>query len=296
PCFVVAPQCPLNNRWVDSDWSTGSYRISNTPVSNEMLAVIDLIDALIKEFPVDVNRLYVTGLSMGGFGTWDIITRYPDKFAAAIPMSGGGDSTRALRISHLPIWAFHGQVDTTVPADGSRQMMTAFEHLGREVVYTHCDHGDCTGKSQADVAAAIDAGATTLYTEWKGANHVMWAQSFDYPLLFPWVFAQNKENNGQAVRVNQDEKTTPAQFQIKQNYPNPFNPQTMIEYVLPSASNIKIEIYDLLGRRVKLLYEGYAAAGRHQQNFDASGLPSGKYIYQVTAGDYSACDVMTLQK
>jgi predicted peptidase len=296
PCFVVAPQCPLDNRWVDADWTPGFYRVSNTPESNELLSVIDLVDSLIREFPVDTNRLYVTGLSMGGQGTWDIITRYPDKFAAAIPMSGGGDSTRIQRIKHLPIWAFHGELDSTVPVSGSRQMITALEHTGRQAVYTHCHEGDCTGKTDEEVAAEIQAGATLLYTEWKGKNHVMWAESYDYPNLFPWVFAQNKQNNAPAVAVEQNKESLPENLSLKQNYPNPFNPATQIEFALQHASNVKIDIYDLLGRQVLVLFDGRLNAGRHQMTFQAAGLPSGKYIYQINADEFTECQIMTLQK
>ncbi|MDZ7370491.1 MAG: prolyl oligopeptidase family serine peptidase [candidate division KSB1 bacterium] len=296
PCFVVAPQCPADNRWVDSDWATGYYRISETPVSNELLAVVDLLDSLVAAYSVDVDRLYVTGLSMGGYGTWDLITRWPDKFAAAVPMSGGGDSTRADRIKHLPIWAFHGQVDNTVPPQGSRQMIEALERRGRQAVYTHCKVNDCTGMSDDEIAAAIAGGATLLYTEWKGKSHVMWAESYDYPYLFPWVFAQNRKNNPPAVRVEKAAETPQLSLTLKPAYPNPFNPETTIELALRRDQEVRIEVYDLLGKRAALLFEGRLTAGVHQIPFRANGLSSGVYIVQASAEGQIVRQSLTLQK
>ncbi len=296
PCFVVAPQCPEGERWVDNDWSLGWFRMSDIPTSDEMLTVIDLLDSLIREFPVDTNRLYVTGLSMGGYGTWDIITRYPGKFAAAIPMSGGGDSTRVQRIKHIPIWAFHGEKDNTVPVDGTRQMITALEHRGLQAVYTHCHEGDCTGMSEEEVAAAIENGARLLYTEWQGKGHVMWAESYDYPYLIPWVFAQNKQNNPEPSGVVLQPLQTVTQFELMQNFPNPFNPKTTILFELAQSSDVKIELYNIRGQKIKTLLEGRFDKGVHQTPFDAGGLPSGNYIYRITAGDFSQSKIMTLQR
>ena len=111
PCFVVVPQCPVNEVWSDA------------PIAG---AVIDLVDSLIREFTIDTNRLYITGHSMGGFGTWDMITLFPNRFAAAIPMSGGGHPALVSRIANTPIWDFHGALDAwqhlrgiVPPHDGS---------------------------------------------------------------------------------------------------------------------------------------------------------------------------------
>ena len=296
PCFVVAPQCPENERWVDNDWSEGGFRTSDIPTSNEMLTVIDLLDSLEREFSVDEDRLYVTGLSMGGYGTWDIITRYPDKFAAAIPMSGGGDSTRVERIKHIPIWDFHGEKDNTVPVEGSRQMIAALERQGLTAVYTHCHDGDCSGMSDDEIAAAIADGARLLYTEWQGKDHVMWAQSYDYPYLIPWVFAQNRQNNPEPTHANAQPAQTVTHFYLEQNYPNPFNPATTIVFQLSRRSEVKIELFNIRGQRVKTLINDRFEQGKHQLTFHANGSPSGNYIYQITAGHYSQSRIMTLQR
>jgi predicted peptidase len=296
PCFVVAPQCPVDNRWVDSNWSLAEYRVSEIPTSNEMLTLIDLLDSLTTEFSVDTNRLYVTGLSMGGYGAWDIITRYPNKFAAAVPMSGGGDSTRVERIKHIPIWAFHGEKDTTVPVKGSRQMITALENQGLESFYTHCQEGDCTGKSVEEIALTIENDGRLLYTELQGKGHVMWAESYDYPYLFPWVFSQNKQKNPEPTKIKLSKKKAIEHFNLKQNYPNPFNSQTTISFELAQKVNVNIEIYNIKGQKIISLLDKERQAGMNRILFDATDLPSGSYIYQITASDFSKSMIMTLQR
>ncbi len=136
PCFVVAPQCPSGNQWVDWPWSQGSYSIDSVPVSNEMQTVLGILNALKSEFNIDEVRMYVTGQSMGGYGTWDIILRNPALFAAAIPVCGGGDPSKTSLIKEMGIWAFHGALDPTVPVSGSRDMIHALETVGGEPNYT----------------------------------------------------------------------------------------------------------------------------------------------------------------
>ncbi|MBN1481158.1 T9SS type A sorting domain-containing protein [candidate division KSB1 bacterium] len=296
PCFVVAPQCPENNRWADADWSPGFHRIAQVPVSNEVLTVLDLIDSLITEFSVDTNRLYITGLSMGGQGTWDMLARYPTKFAAAVPMSGGGDSTRALHMKHIPIWVFHGEKDTTVPVSASRQMVQAMENQHLTAIYTHCRAGDCTGLSDDEIAAAIAADARLLYTEWQNAGHVMWAESYDFPYLFPWVFAQNKQTNPEPVFVTSPPGDVATSFSLYQNYPNPFNPTTTIAFHLFSPQQVKLELFNIRGQRIRVLLDEKRSAGAHHLSFDARSLSSGPYIYQITAGEYVESRIMTVRK
>ena len=86
-CIIVAPQCPANNQWVDTPWANGAYSIDKVPESNELKAVIELLDALQEEFNVDADRIYASGLSMGGFGTLYYALSYPQKFTYAYAMS-----------------------------------------------------------------------------------------------------------------------------------------------------------------------------------------------------------------
>ncbi len=161
PCFVVAPQCPVKKLWADVDWSTDSHKISEKP-SETMQLVLGLLDSLEREFPVDQKRLYVTGLSMGGYGTWDLVQRFPRRFAAAAPICGGGDETIAAGIVKVPIWAFHGDQDTAVKPERSRRM----------------------------IEAITKAGGKPLYTEYKGVGHNSWEPAYRDPKLMEWLFAQ----------------------------------------------------------------------------------------------------------
>ena len=183
PCFVVAPQCPAERSWV--------YDF-NGPIGPELATVMDLLDSLSREFSIDENRLYVTGLSMGGFGTFDLIQRFPHRFAAAIPMSAGGDPAQAAKIANLPIWNFHGKIDDEVDVALSRNTIAAIEEAGQPAVYTHCKFENCTGLSEDRIDMYVRSHANLLYTEYENGGHIIWDESYDYPFLFPWVFSNYK--------------------------------------------------------------------------------------------------------
>ena len=179
PCFVVVPQAPA-----DADWA-GWDLMSLSPVE---LVVIDLLDSLLREFPVDANRQYITGLSMGGDGTWDLLAKEPGRWAAAVPICGGGNAGRMSRILHIPIWNFHGTKDFLVSVSFSRVWVGAMEALGRHVVYTHCRYRDCAGMPDSAVAQAIASGEDLLYTEYAEGDHFVFNAAYDDPRLIPWVF------------------------------------------------------------------------------------------------------------
>ncbi len=165
PCFVLAPQCPENMRWVEVDWSLPSHTIPKEP-SVPLHATMLLLDSLIRVYSIDTSRLYVTGLSMGGFGTWDVIARYPHKFAAAVPICGGADLNTAKKIAHMPIWVFHGAKDRVVSVERSRKMVRELKKYG----------------------------GTPLYTEYPNVGHGAWIPAYKNPKLFEWMFKQVKPN------------------------------------------------------------------------------------------------------
>jgi predicted peptidase len=167
PHFVVAPQCPPNNQWVDTDWSKGSYSQTTVAQSDELKAVVDILDSLGREFTLDPDRIYVSGLSMGGYGTWDLIGRYPQRFAAAVAVCGAGDPSKASSLAALPIWAFHAADDVVVPVSGSRDMVNALRTASGKVQY--------------------DEYATTLRI-----GHASWVPAGNDPRLSPWLFAQTR--------------------------------------------------------------------------------------------------------
>jgi poly(3-hydroxybutyrate) depolymerase len=278
-CFIVVPQCPANGWW---------------PTSNIMLTVNDILDSLLIEFSVDTNRMYVTGLSMGGYGTWDLISRFPNKFAAAVPMSGGGDSSKVNLIKHVPIWDFHGALDGTVPVKNSRDMITAFENAGATVVYTNCHDGDCTGLPDSVIAGTLKNGARLIYTEYEYGGHLIWDQAYNSVFLLPWVFSQSKTNTTGVERENFS--LLPKKIILSQNYPNPFNPSTTIRYQLPTKFNVRLEVFNILGQCVATLVNAEQQAGNYQVPFDAKTLSSGMYFYRIaTETNVKFCKMMLIR-
>jgi predicted peptidase len=137
PAFVLVPQCPAGHQWVEIDDSKGppyeNYSMEEIPESIQFQLIFKVIENLIDTYNIDGNRIYVTGFSMGGSGTWDIIVRHPDFFAAAVPLSGRNDPGQAESIAHLPIWAFHGKLDDAAPVENTRLMQSALELHGGNI-------------------------------------------------------------------------------------------------------------------------------------------------------------------
>ena len=156
PAFVIAPQAPSGSAW--------STTKSGSVLSNPARLMLEILDSLRREFSIDANRLYLTGQSLGGFGTWDIVTRRPEVFAAAAPLSGGGQVSAVSAIKDLPIWAFHGAADDIVPVQHSREMVEALRKLGGNV----------------------------KYTEYPGVGHNTWENVYADSAMMEWMFAQRR--------------------------------------------------------------------------------------------------------
>ena len=159
--IVIAPQCPKNMSW--GNFSDENMSIDQSP-TEPMKLLIELINQTILKFPVDTNRIYITGLSMGGFGTFDAISRYPNLFAAAVPVCGGGDVSKAQLFSHIPIWIFHGALDGVVNPALSRDM----------------------------VEALTKAGAHPGYTQYPETGHFSWIAAYSDMMMMEWLFRQQK--------------------------------------------------------------------------------------------------------
>ena len=162
--IVFCPQCPAApNQWVDTPWAKGNYSVDDVPMSNELEAVLELLDEIEEEYSTDPDRYYVTGLSMGGFGTWDLLMRYPDKFAAGVPICGGADPSYADVLRDVPIFTVHSTDDPTVPAKGTQEMVKALR----------------------------DAGSTVLkYQELEGMGHGVWNWTAENIEVWKWLFEQ----------------------------------------------------------------------------------------------------------
>jgi predicted peptidase len=173
PTFVIYPQCPDPARWVESDWKAGRYEMDQVPASAPLRAVVELIAAVGKEFSIDPAALLLAGLSMGGYGTWDLLGRHPGLFAAAMPICGGGDPAKAPLMKDVAVWAFHGGADEVVPVTGSRLMVNALRKAGGRV----------------------------RYTEYPGVGHRAWERALVDRRAITWLLAQRRRASGKRAAV-----------------------------------------------------------------------------------------------
>jgi predicted peptidase len=172
PAIVVFPQCAADQRWapgkrIDAKGDTlGGLRVySDSAIQKPLKLVLDFIDTLVAAGLVDNKRIYVGGLSMGGMGTFDILSRRPDLFAAAFPICGAGDPNAIHKYRKgLPFWVFHGAADPVVLVSNSRLMV------------------DLLQKNKFKVK----------YSEYPGVGHDSWKNAFAEKELLPWMFAQKK--------------------------------------------------------------------------------------------------------
>ena len=160
PFLLMAPQCPQGKRWVNTDWSLPEHQMESEPTV-ELSGVLTLIDSLINSGTIDSTKVYICGLSMGGFGVWDALQRQPKRFAAAIAICGGGDPAYATALKDIPIYIFHGMRDEIVTPLRSIQMYNALTHAGSHkailVTYPELAHG-------------------------------CWDKAFSTPGIFKWLF------------------------------------------------------------------------------------------------------------
>jgi predicted peptidase len=178
PCYILIPQCSDKTeneewaKWVGNSPKTpfkgigenGTYTMNQTP-SDSGKAAIELIEKTIKDHNINPNRVYLVGLSMGGFGTWEFVSRKPELFAAAIPMAGYSDPSQIENIKHIPFWIFHGNKDQWNPVEGSRNMYKLLS------------------EQNADVS----------YTEYKNVTHrETFKKAFKEEQLIPWIFSKTK--------------------------------------------------------------------------------------------------------
>ena len=166
PCFLIAPQCRRNQKWTEIDWGDKlSAKLAKEP-TDQMKVVMAILDETIKKQPIDEKRIYLTGLSMGGYGSWELAMRQPGRFAAVAPVCGGGDESQAALLKDIPIWAWHGDADTAVPVERSRRMIDAIKKAG--------------GKPR--------------YTELPGVGHDSWTPAYTRTDgVVPWLFEQAKK-------------------------------------------------------------------------------------------------------
>lgn len=147
--IVVSPQCPADSWW---------------PRETDLLMA--LIDKIEREYNVDKARIYVTGLSMGGYGTFALCARQPERFAAAVPICGGGDLFDARQLARLPMWVFHGEADNVVPVDESVRMVKVMNSSG---------------------------GENAILTTYPGVGHNSWDRAYTDQSMWKWLFEQKRK-------------------------------------------------------------------------------------------------------
>ncbi|MDA0194581.1 MAG: prolyl oligopeptidase family serine peptidase [Bacteroidetes bacterium] len=179
PSIVLVPQCSdktINEEWAKWVGNTpetpfeglgkdGSYTMTDNP-SESGFAVLELIESILKNYKIDKGRVYITGISMGGFGTWEYVGRRPDLFAAAVPMAGFSDTSIIEKVKHIPFWIFHGGADKSNPVEGSRTMYKLLK----------------------------EAGANVQYTEYPDVEHSpAFRMAWKEPELLPWIFSKKND-------------------------------------------------------------------------------------------------------
>lgn len=163
--IVLIPQCPSGMQWVDTPWSKGNYKLADVSESIPMKTLVALIDQIKADYSTDKNRYYVYGMSMGGFGVWDILARHPRIFAAAYPICGGGPEDAVFILKDIPIRTVHSDDDTTVPFSGTETM--------------------------ADLILAA-GGNKIHFKRLTGYGHAIGTVATTDSEAFEWLFAQSK--------------------------------------------------------------------------------------------------------
>jgi len=163
--MVLAPQCSRENWWVKNVSMSADHALAKN-IAPSLAAVLELCQHLVETKQADPDRLYITGLSLGGFATWDAIQRYPKMFAAAVPICGNGDIQQVRAIKSMPIWVFHAKDDKHVPVDCSRRMVKKLKAAGAKKVN---------------------------YTEYESGGHNSWDRAYANKQMIEWLLQQTNK-------------------------------------------------------------------------------------------------------
>jgi predicted esterase len=203
PFVVVSPQCPVNGQWD----------------TQNLLTLLDHIEAIL---PIDKNKIYVTGLSMGGFATWNLAQAAPEKFAAIAPICGGGNLDRLCIMRDVPVWAFHGAKDTAVPYDESERLIKRLKEFQSDVKFT-------------------------LYPD---GEHDVWTRTYQNKQLYEWLLSKSKAKNTPII-----DGPTLKQYVGRYRYSNEEIIEVTFEesklFVKSSTANRKIQIAPLTNTRFR---------------------------------------------
>lgn len=225
PCIVLEPLCQSRG------WS-----------SKELDYTVQVIRQLSREYSVDPTRLYVTGPSMGGYGTWSMIVKYPKMFAVAVPLCGGNYPQNAYLVKDVHTWIFHSADDKTVPVSESRTMYNAM----------------------------LAAGAPDVrYTEYNGYGHAVWLAAYKEPALFAWMFMN---------KLITDTRQLSQRVQINVS-PNPTRGLLQIQVFPERSGSISYSLNDLAG--VTIYKSTVQNSSSMTETIDLSKYPKGVYILNL---------------
>lgn len=171
PAFVIFPQCKERSWTGTVDERVFMPGASVPPESREEEMVMKLLEDVIDNNPVDTDRIYIVGISMGGIAAYDLVCRYPDIFAAAVPICGAVNPERLPAAKNVKFMIFHGEMDEEIPVICGREAYKALNSVGAEVDYI----------------------------EFSGVGHDCWTSTFNCPSLLPWLFSQRKNLPGSEV-------------------------------------------------------------------------------------------------
>lgn len=256
PHFVIVPQCPSTNNqywWPWGNWAGSWSGAWSGTRSNANAGLVGILDSLKREFSLDTTRFYIAGLSMGGFGTFELMKWNPSLFAAAVPTAGGADTGLASinAMSQTPFWIFHGAADPTISANaGSRKVVSKVEtHVAKPAVrfVSSANRANPTAISLDSLRKAVYThGADFIYSEITGGNHASgWLEAWRHPMLTDWVFSKRKIN-GVTVSISAEAAAAKFRPMAPEGVRVVFrNGQTMLEKTVDGSKTL----FTLEGRR-----------------------------------------------
>lgn len=228
PFIVVAPQVDA-----DREWDTQN--------------LLTLLDTLEKNLPVDASRIYVTGLSMGGFGTWRLAQAAPLRFAAIAPICGGGDSSYICAIRNMAVWAFHGAKDDAVPYQESERMVNGLKKLSADVRFT-------------------------LYPD---AGHDAWTATYKNPELYKWLLSKKATTSIEVKKSDLQKLVGTYRYSDKENMVVTFSNDSL--FVRSTAGNTAMPLVPFAPNKFRIPI-GFSGDGEVYFDFTPAGMVRGLSI------------------
>jgi len=308
--ILVYPQGSLFQG--STHWNVGSWTAGST--ADDIGFTEAMIDTIATNYNVNINRIYSCGYSNGGFFSYELACQLSNRIAA-IGSVAGSMSTETYsngNPSHpTPIVEIHGTNDPIITYSGSSPAgyNSVTDVLSFWINYNNTDSSpivttmpdlNSADRSTVEYQSYKNGDSGTMVEHYKviGGGHV-WPNINGDPANVNvdisasdviWNFVSNYDINGIIIPSGVVDLSKPIidNFELAQNYPNPFNPSTTIKYGIPEESNIKLEIFNMLGQSVRILVKGNKSAGFYETTWNAENLPSGTYLIRISAEGLSS--------